>query len=70
MTRAALALGANLGDPRESLRGAVAGLAGHPGVQVEAVSSLWRTAAVGGPEQPDYVNAVVFIIFWKFVRVH
>lgn len=61
MTRAALALGANLGDPRSSLRAAVAGLSAHPGVRVEAVSSLWRTAAVGGPEQPDYLNAVVLV---------
>jgi 2-amino-4-hydroxy-6-hydroxymethyldihydropteridine diphosphokinase len=61
MTPAALALGANLGDPREALRRAVAGLAAHPQVRVEAVSSLWRTAAVGGPEQPDYLNAVVLV---------
>ena len=61
MTHAALALGANLGDPRRTLRGAVAGLAAHVGVRLEAVSSLWRTAAVGGPEQPDYLNAVVTV---------
>ncbi len=61
MTRAALALGANLGDPREALRGAVAGLVSHPGIRVDAVSSLWRTEAVGGPEQPDYLNAVVLV---------
>lgn len=61
MTRAALGLGANLADPRESLRTAVRGLAAHPQVRVDAVSSLWRTSAVGGPEQPDYVNAVVVV---------
>lgn len=61
MTHAAIALGANLGDPRRTLRGAVAGLAAHVGVRLEAVSSLWRTAAVGGPEQPDYLNAVVTV---------
>ncbi len=61
MTRAALALGANVGEPRESLRGAVAGLMAHPDVRVEDVSSLWRTAAVGGPDQPDYLNAVVLV---------
>lgn len=61
MTRAALGLGANLGDPRQALRGAVAGLSEHEGVAVDAVSGLWRTAAVGGPEQPDYLNAVVLV---------
>jgi 2-amino-4-hydroxy-6-hydroxymethyldihydropteridine diphosphokinase len=61
MTRAALALGANLGDPRRTLRAAVASLSAHEGVRVDDVSSLWRTAAVGGPEQPDYLNAVVTV---------
>lgn len=61
MTRAALGLGANLGDAREALRGAIGGLVAHPGIRVEAVSGLWRTAAVGGPEQPDYLNAVVLV---------
>jgi 2-amino-4-hydroxy-6-hydroxymethyldihydropteridine diphosphokinase len=61
MTRAALALGANLGDPRVTLREALAGLAANPDVRVDGVSSLWRTAAVGGPEQPDYLNAVVLV---------
>ncbi len=61
MTRAALALGANLGDPRVTLREALAGLAANPDVRVDGVSSLWRTVAVGGPEQPDYLNAVVLV---------
>jgi 2-amino-4-hydroxy-6-hydroxymethyldihydropteridine diphosphokinase len=61
MTHAALALGANLGDPRRTLQGALAGLEAREDVQVAAVSSLWRTAAVGGPEQPDYLNAVVVV---------
>lgn len=61
MTRAALALGANIGEPRESLRAAIVALMAHPDVRVEHVSSLWRTAAVGGPEQPEYLNAVVLV---------
>ncbi len=62
MTQAVLALGANLGDPRTALRGAVAALRRHPAIRVVAVSGLWRTAAVGGPEgQPDYLNAVVLV---------
>jgi dihydroneopterin aldolase/2-amino-4-hydroxy-6-hydroxymethyldihydropteridine diphosphokinase len=61
VTRAVLGLGANLGDAVGAVRAAVAGLAAHPGVEVVAVSGLWRTTAVGGPEQPDYLNAVVLI---------
>lgn len=61
MTRAVLGLGANLGRPVEALRRAVAGLDAHAEVTVTAVSGLWRTAPVGGPEQPDYLNAVVLV---------
>lgn len=61
MTRAALALGGNLGQPREALRAAVAGLDANADVQVRAVSGLWQTAPVGGREQPDYLNAVVLV---------
>ena len=59
MRRAVLGLGANLGDPRSALRAAVAGLAAAEGVEFVAVSGLWSTPPVGGPEQPEYRNAVV-----------
>lgn len=58
---AALGLGANLGDARGALQAAVCALRAAPGVRVVSVSSLYRTAPVGGPQQPDYVNAVVVI---------
>lgn len=62
MTHAVLALGANVGQPRAALAGAVAALRAHDGIEVLAVSGLWRTAAVGGPAgQPDYLNAVVLV---------
>jgi 2-amino-4-hydroxy-6-hydroxymethyldihydropteridine diphosphokinase len=50
-------LGANLGDRSATLSGAVRALAarGH----VSAVSALYRTAPVGGPLQPDFLNAAV-----------
>lgn len=54
-----LALGANLGPAQETLRQAVSDLAAVPGLEVVAVSPLARTASVGGPDQPDYLNAVV-----------
>ncbi|MBO3095717.1 2-amino-4-hydroxy-6-hydroxymethyldihydropteridine diphosphokinase [Cellulomonas dongxiuzhuiae] len=56
--RCVLALGSNVGPAQETLRQAVAELAATPGVEVVAVSPLARTAAVG-PEQPDFLNAVV-----------
>ena len=55
MTRAFLGLGSNLGDSRTLLRTAVDGL----GPEVVAVSDLYETAPVGGPEQPSFLNLVV-----------
>lgn len=52
-----LGLGSNLGDRAGALRGAAAALAEHPALRLRAVSTLRRTAPVGGPPQPDFVNA-------------
>ncbi|MGI8810313.1 MAG: 2-amino-4-hydroxy-6-hydroxymethyldihydropteridine diphosphokinase [Acidimicrobiales bacterium] len=53
--RAYLGLGANLGDPRATLRAAVAALP-----DVAAVSPVYETEPVGGPAgQPAYLNLVV-----------
>ncbi|MFZ0323304.1 MAG: 2-amino-4-hydroxy-6-hydroxymethyldihydropteridine diphosphokinase [Actinomycetes bacterium] len=57
--RAALALGSNLGDRLHFLRSAVDELGCTPGVEVVAVSRVYETEPVGGPEQPRYLNAVV-----------
>lgn len=54
-----LAIGSNLGAAQDTLRDAVADLAESPGIEVLDVSALARTAPVGGPEQPDFLNAVV-----------
>ena len=53
-----VALGANLGDARAAVEAAMAAIAGLPGTELRARSSLYRTAPLdaGGP---DYVNAVV-----------
>ncbi|ROS78823.1 2-amino-4-hydroxy-6-hydroxymethyldihydropteridine diphosphokinase [Cellulomonas sp. PhB143] len=53
-----LALGANLGDPRATLRAAVLDVDRISGLELTEVAPLARTAAVG-PEQPDYLNTVV-----------
>jgi 2-amino-4-hydroxy-6-hydroxymethyldihydropteridine diphosphokinase len=59
--RAYLGIGSNLGDRLEHLRLAVADLAAADDVDVVAVSPVYETAPVGGPEQPDYLNAVVAV---------
>jgi 2-amino-4-hydroxy-6-hydroxymethyldihydropteridine diphosphokinase len=59
--RAYLGIGSNLGDRLAHLQGAVDGLAAHPDVTVAAVSAVYETAPVGGPPQPDYLNAVVAV---------
>lgn len=61
MSRAVIALGANLGDPRAAVLGAIDVLAADEGVTVVAISKLYETDPVGGPEQPMYVNAVVVV---------
>ncbi|NCT91901.1 2-amino-4-hydroxy-6-hydroxymethyldihydropteridine diphosphokinase [Cellulomonas sp. APG4] len=54
-----LALGSNVGASQETLRRAIWDLAAVDGLELTVISPLARTAAVGGPEQPDYLNAVV-----------
>lgn len=56
--RAFLGLGSNLGDRRAHLRAAVAAL--EAAGDVVAVSPVYQTEPVGGPEdQPPYLNVVV-----------
>jgi 2-amino-4-hydroxy-6-hydroxymethyldihydropteridine diphosphokinase len=57
--RVVLALGSNLGERRENLQGALDALFDAPGLDFRAVSPVYETRPVGGPEQPDYLNAVV-----------
>jgi 2-amino-4-hydroxy-6-hydroxymethyldihydropteridine diphosphokinase len=54
---AVIGLGANLGDRRATLQGAVRRLAAI--AEVVAVSSLYETVPVGGPPQPAYLNAAI-----------
>ena len=60
MKRAYLGLGSNLGDRAAHLQFALDGLAVRAGTVV-AVSPVYETEPVGGPEQPDYLNAVVAV---------
>ena len=57
--KAVVALGANIGDPKEQMDLAIA-LLGQSTI-VEKVSRYYQTIAVGGPEQPDYLNAICIL---------
>src|SRR5450631_1636607 len=54
-----IALGANLGAVQATLEAAVRRLADVDGLRITAVSQLYESDPVGGPEQPVYLNAVV-----------
>jgi 2-amino-4-hydroxy-6-hydroxymethyldihydropteridine diphosphokinase len=55
--RAVVALGANLEEPRRAVELAIELL--KQSTDVIAISSMYETAPVGGPEQDNYINAVV-----------
>jgi 2-amino-4-hydroxy-6-hydroxymethyldihydropteridine diphosphokinase len=54
-----LALGSNLGDRLANLQAGVDALCAEPGLEQVAVSPVYETAPIGGPAQPDYLNAVL-----------
>jgi 2-amino-4-hydroxy-6-hydroxymethyldihydropteridine diphosphokinase len=54
-------VGSNMGDRLENLSSAVRELARTSGVRCVRSSSVYETAPVGGPEQGDFLNAVVEI---------
>jgi 2-amino-4-hydroxy-6-hydroxymethyldihydropteridine diphosphokinase len=61
MTRAHVALGSNLGDRMATLDAAVRALDADHKTHVMAVSRVYETAPVGGPEQGPYLNAVAVL---------
>ncbi len=62
-----IGLGSNLEDPHRQLHSAFAALDGLPDTRLLARSSMYRSAPLGSPEQPDiasqpdFVNAVAQI---------
>jgi len=52
-----IALGSNLGDRAATLDAAIDSL--RKIIEVKSVSTYIETDPVGGPEQPDYLNAVL-----------
>lgn len=59
--RSVIALGSNLGDSAGILDDAVEAFRKAPDIEVIAVSPRAKTAPVGGPEQPDFLNQVLII---------
>jgi 2-amino-4-hydroxy-6-hydroxymethyldihydropteridine diphosphokinase len=59
--RAVLAIGSNLGDRLGTLQRCVQAIARMPDTEVLATSPVYQTAPVGGPDQPDYLNAVLIV---------
>ena len=51
-----IALGANIGNPREQMEIAISLL--RESLEVKSVSSIYTTTPVGGVNQPDFLNAV------------
>lgn len=58
MITAYIALGSNLNSPIKQLQQAIAALADFPDTNIDAVSPVYRSRAVGPGQQSDYLNAV------------
>jgi 2-amino-4-hydroxy-6-hydroxymethyldihydropteridine diphosphokinase len=54
-----LALGSNLGDRLATLQGAVTVLFSETALKLSAISPVYETVPVGGPPQPEYLNAIL-----------
>ncbi len=60
--KAWIGLGGNLEDPKSAICEALTRLNRETDVEVEVVSSLYRTTAVGVTDQPDFLNAVARLV--------
>ena len=60
-TRAAIALGSNLGDRHEHLRAARAAIVALPGTRLLAATGVEETAPLGGLDQPAYLNQMLLV---------
>lgn len=54
-----LSIGGNLGDVAKAFEAAIQQLRDNPATQALRLSPLYRTAAQGVVEQPDFLNAVI-----------
>ena len=60
MSKTAIALGSNLGDSITILENSLTVINSTPGINLEAVSSWYRTKPIG-PPQPDYLNGCAIL---------
>lgn len=59
--RVVFSLGSNVGDRLANLQDGLSSLLEAPGIRPVAVSPVYETTPVGGPEQDDYYNAVLVV---------
>jgi 2-amino-4-hydroxy-6-hydroxymethyldihydropteridine diphosphokinase len=59
--RAAIALGSNLKEPKAQIRFGLRALSRISSTVVDSQSSLYKSKAWGGIEQPDYINAIALV---------
>lgn len=57
--RTVLSLGSNLGDRLDNLQEGIDALFDAPGLEFIALSPVYETKPVGGPEQGDFLNVVI-----------
>ena len=53
------AIGANIGDPVQTLMDAVSRIGRHPEIRVDAASSVYRNPPIGPQDQPHFYNSVL-----------
>ena len=61
MKQAIIALGGNIGESQFILHDAINAISELPQTKLVAVSNLYETDPIGGPDQPKYLNAVVLV---------
>lgn len=61
MTKAVISVGSNLGNRMENIDFAINKIQKLPATDILATSAIYQTAAIGGPEQQDFLNAVLLI---------
>ncbi len=59
--RCYIAIGSNLGDREKNISDAVHKMRDTQGIEVKKLSQIYETEPVGGPKQPDFLNAVMHI---------
>lgn len=56
-----IGIGSNLDTPKSQVERALSALAAHRDIDIEKVSNLYLSKAIGPDNQPDYVNGAVHI---------